>query len=461
MENATFNLPLFQDETFTFADPKTNQDQGKQYFQIQSGNTRFVAEKGTGVYNGREFTTLSFSRVLLAKRPGTFETPEATVSCKALVGYARRPQGRTPFDSIFDDDFFNPGRRGLFKTFVSCAAPVTLTVLALPEEGKPPGFFGLIGRFQVEASASPTQVSVGDPITLQLSFKGPAYLDNVEIPSLAGNPDLEKHFKIPEEMATGVMQGDVKQFTQTLRPKTADVTEIPSMGFPCFDPEGGRYEIVQTRPIPLTVKATRVLTSADVEGKSGETLLKKSELQNWSKGIAHNYEGPEVLARDVYRISDIASSPPWLAVVLVPFLGFVLLFAAMRIRQRRLAAPDKNRARRARTRFERRVTALGKESMGNLDGCAELLNAVRTYLADRLKHNGPALTYADFSPALLSREIDASLLDRLRLLFDACERGTYGGAGLGKPLEELAAEAVEIGQEPGTKDPVEGTLNIP
>ena len=444
VESASFNLPLFQDEAFSFADPKDSQDPGKQYLQIQAGNTRLVAEKGTGVLNGRTFATLSFSKVLFAKRPGNFHTPEATVSCKALLGYARRPQGRNPFDSFFDDDFFNPGKRRLFKSFVSRTAPVTLTVLALPEEGKPPGFFGLVGPFQVEASANPTDVSIGDPITLQLSFSGPAYLDNVEIPPLAGNAELEKDFKIPEEMATGVIQGDAKLFTQTLRPKNADVKAIPPMDFPCFNPESGRYEIVRTKAIPLTVKATRVLTSADVEGKSGEVLFKKNELQNWSKGIAYNYEGPEVLTREVYRISDIASSPLWLAVVLIPFFGFSVLFGAIRIRQRRLADPDRGKAQKARSRFERKVSTLVKENTGDFNGYSRLLSAVRTYLSERLKHEGPALAYADFAEELDAREVDAALLDRLWQLFDTCERETYGGAGLSKHLDELVTEAVDI-----------------
>ena len=423
VENATFNLPLLQDEAFTFADPKVDQSPGKQYFQIQAGNTRLLAEKGTGVYDGRHFTTLSFSKVLFAKSPGTFHTPEATVSCKALVGFARRQQGRTPFDNFFDDDFFNPAKRGLFKTFVSRAAPVTLTVKALPEVGKPPGFFGLIGRFQVDASASPTQVNIGDPITLQLSLRGPDYLDNVEIPSLAEIPELQKDFKIPDEMSTGVIQGDAKQFSQTLRPRNADIKEIPSISFPTFNPDAGRYEIVQTRPIPLTVKATRVLTSADVEGKSGEVLIRKSELQNWSKGIAHNYEGPEVLTREVYRVSDIASSPLWLLIVLTPFLWFALLLIAIQVRRRHLDASDKIRSRRARSRFEKGISTIGKGTTGDFNECAQLLNAVRTYLADRLNHDGPALTYPDFSPELDSWGIDPALLDRLHQLFDACERG--------------------------------------
>jgi hypothetical protein len=370
--------------------------------------------------------------------------PEATVSCKSLVGYSRPQQRRSQFDSFFDDDFFNPGKKGVYKTFVSRSAPVNLTAWALPEEGKPPGFPGWVGRFHVEASASPTEVSIGDPITLQIAVSGAPYLDHVELPPLAKDLELEKDFKIPEEMAAGAIRGDVKQFSQTLRPKSADVKAIPPIRFPYFNPDAGRYEIAQSKPIALTVKPTKVLTSADVEGKSGETAVRKSELESWSQGIAYNYEGPEVLERQVYRISSLVRSPLWLALILVPFLGFVALLVLTKVRQRRIADPDRLRSRKALARFRQKVRAIGTEGSQSNHACADLLDAIRAYLGDKLGSNGSALTFVDIEGKLKEREIDAGLWERLRGLFDACERGAYGGANLSVPFDELVNEAVVV-----------------
>ena len=444
VESVTFNVPLLQDEAFTFIDPKVDQDPRKQYFQIQIGGANVLAEKGTGVYNGREYTTLSFRKILFARRPGTFETPEATVSCKALVGYSGRQQRRNPFDGFFDDDFLNPGRKALYKTFVSRSEPVVLTAMDLPEEGKPANFAGWVGRFQVEATASPTEVSVGDPVTLAVSVSGPEYLDNVELPALAKEPAIEQDFKVPEEIAAGVVRGTIKQFTQTLRPKSAEVKAVPPIKIPYFNPDSGRYEIAQSKPIPLSVKATRVLTSADVEGKPGETTVRKSELENWSQGIAYNYEGPELLERQIFRISTIVASPLWLAAMLVPFLGFVALLVFTRVRQRQAADPDRLRSRKAFFRFKARVRAMGAGGSRGSDACALLLDAVRAYLGDKLRHNGSALTFADIEGKLKERGVSAELSERLRGLFVACEQGSYGGMSLHKPFEELVKEALDV-----------------
>jgi len=444
VESVTFNVPFLQDEAFTFVDPKVDQDPRKQYFQLQIGGAGVLAEKGTGSYHGREYTTLSFRKVLFARKPGSFETPEATVASKALSGYLGRPQRRNPFDGFFDDDLFSPGRRALYKTFVSRAEPVVLTVLPLPEEGKPANFAGWVGRYQVETSASPTEVSIGDPITLTLSISGSEYLDKVELPPLAKDAAIDQDFKVPEEMAAGVVRGTVKEFTQTLRPKHAEVKAVPAIKLLFFNPESGRYEIAESSPIPLTVKPARILTSADVEGKSGETAVRQSELETWSQGIAHNYEGPEVLERQFFRIPVIVASPAWLAVMVVPFLAFVSLLVYTRVRQRQTADPDRMRSRKAFARFRQKVGGLGAEGSQASDACALLLDAVRVYLGDKLRLNGTALTFADIEEKLVAAGIEGGLRERLRGLFAACEQGSYGGMGLQRPFQELIKEAMAV-----------------
>lgn len=447
-ESAAFDLPILDDQDFTFVDLKKEQDPGKNYFQIRVGGKTILAEKGVGVKNGREYTTLSFSKALFAKSPGVIETPEARVSCRVLVGYSRPQPGRNPFDNFFGDDFFQGGRTGVYKTFVARSRPEALTILPLPEEGRPADFSGLVGRFHVEASADPVEVNVGDPITLTVSIGGPDYLDNVELPALAKDPEIAKSFKTPDEMAVGVVSKGVKRFTQTLRPMSVDAKAIPPIRLSYFNPDAGRYEIAQSSSIPLTVKPTKILTSADVEGEPGGDAPRRSELEDWSRGIAYNYEGPQLLEREVYRISDIVSSPVWLSVVLIPFFSFALLLAAMKLRQGRMAGRGRRMSRTAVSRFSRRVHAIEKECPHN-EACGEILKALREFLGDKLGSNGSVLTFNDVDALLKDRGIDAAPLERLRRVFDACELGGYGGgnAAVSAPLNELAGEAIETVKE--------------
>ena len=125
----------------------------------------------------------------------------------------------------------------------------------------------------------------------------------------------------------------------------------------------------------------------------GDSAVKKSELENWSKGIAYNYEGPEVLERQAYRVSNTVRSPLWLAVTFVPFLGFITLLVFTRIRQKQLADPDGLKSRKALSRFNQRVRAIGAEGGSHSNNaCAVLLEAIRAYLGDKLRSDGSALT---------------------------------------------------------------------
>jgi hypothetical protein len=443
VESANFNLPILQDAGFTFTDLKMDQDPNKQYLQLQIGGANVLAEKGTGIRDGRSYTTLSFRKVIFARQPGTIEIPEASVSCRALVGYSRQQRGRSPFDGSFGDDLFNPAGRGVYKTFVARSQPIVLTVQALPETGKPANFSGLVGHFTVAASTSSTEASVGEPITLAVSISGPEVLDHVDLPPLAKDPEFEKDFKIPEEMAAGIIKGKAKQFIQTLRAKTPEVKAIPPVKLPCFNPDTGRYEVAQSQPIALVVHPTKVLTSADVEGKPGDAAVKKTELEDWSQGIAYNYEGPELLERQAYLISSMVRSPLWLAITLLPLLAFAALLTFTHIRQRNLADPGRMRSRKAFGRFEQSLQAVSKDGSRPYT-CGVILDAIRGYLGDKLSSNASALTFPEVEPTLKDRGVGSELAERLKHLFEACELGSYGGMDSGKPVEDMAREASEV-----------------
>ena len=72
--------------------------------------------------------------------------------------------------------------------------PLKLTVLSVPEQGKPAGFYGLVGRYTISAAAAPTKVNVGDPITLTIKIGGSKYLKPVQWPELEGLEELTGNF---------------------------------------------------------------------------------------------------------------------------------------------------------------------------------------------------------------------------------------------------------------------------
>lgn len=466
VESVGFNLPVLETEGLTardlkiedpakregskmsasdrLKDPKADQEAVKQYIQLPLGQGSVMAEKGQKTYKGSEYTTLTFRKVLLAREPGTFQIPESTVSSKALVGSSKSNRSRNPFDSVFDDDFFSMGRREVRKTFVARSDPVTLTAMALPQQGKPAHFSGCVGSYSIETSASSTDVGVGDPLTLTISISGSEYLENVELPPLSKDPELERDFKIPDEMAAGLIKNGSKIFAQTLRAKSEEVKAIPPVRFSYFDPQRGEYQTAASKPIALRVKPTRIVTEADVEGRVAPKSV-KNELEAWSEGIAYNYEGPEVLENQKLTLSTLVRSPLWMMALVLPFSLYMALFVRVQVKRSQMSDPDRSRSRRALATFTKRIKALGSGELLASQSCTDLLDAVRCYLGDKLRLDGAALTFADVQKHLRDRGIDNEITSGLEVIFSLCELGRYGGGvGSAKPLDDLVEDAFQV-----------------
>lgn len=436
VKSAQFSVPALDPDHFFVAEREAQVNPDRQYYQLPLGDGEVVAEKGRGQLEGKTFATLSFTKVLIPKHSGTINLAPASVACEAFVGYRK---SRSPFNSMhddffsdfFSDDFFGRSRRGVYQTVVVPSNGLQLKVRDLPSEGQPPGFAGHVGHYALSASAAPTQVAVGDPITLTLELTGPEYLDHVQLPSLQDQPQLVKDFKIPKDMAAGKVEGNRKVFTQTLRAKHADVSAIPGIALPYFDTRTGKYDVARTEPIPLTVKATRVVTARDAEGVT--PVEDGLRIEAWKRGIAHNYDDLSTLQNHRYAPDSWLSHPQRLLAVCAPPLVYALLYLGLWMRRRSQADPEANRSRKALSRFQRQWSRLGPSP-----GSVALLQIFRDYLGAKLRLPSAALVWADVAQALERRDVPAEIRDRVRAVFDRCEAERYAGGQLDTGAEDLS-----------------------
>ncbi len=138
-------------------------------------------------HRGRDSVLLTFSKVLIPTYSGQIDIGTASVSADVAVGRVRS-------GDPFFDDFSLFGGRKKYKRFMARSRPLKLTVLSVPEQGKPAGFYGLVGRYTISAAAAPTKVNVGDPITLTIKIGGSKYLKPVQWPELEGLEELTGNF---------------------------------------------------------------------------------------------------------------------------------------------------------------------------------------------------------------------------------------------------------------------------
>ncbi|TFH18075.1 MAG: protein BatD [Lentisphaerales bacterium] len=430
--NYSFHMPLLDRKEFGFADPELRQSPGEKPVRIPTSGGEGIGLQGTGELDGAGYTTVTFRKVLIPRQPGEFQVDPVNVVFDAVTGYRRM---RSPFGGVFPNSAFG-SQEPVFEKVVVPSNPLKLKVAALPETGQPPDFGGNIGEYRIEVSATPTEVNIGDPITVTIALSGPEYLNEVELPPLDRQPTLSRDFKIPREMAPGRIEGNQKLFTQTIRATHAEVKEIPPIELSCFNPKSGRYEIAKSQPVPLAVRATRVVTAADAEGlQPGQA---GSELEAWSKGIAHNYEDKGALRHFPYGPTTWFQSTLWLSLFgIPPLIYFGTLVTASTLR-RRHADPLSVRARRAYPSFITQLRTIRKHARTDTASiCSQLLDAVRTYIGAKLRVPAVSLTYADVEPMLSGAGADVKTMASLKRLFEHCEAGSYagGGADAGTPAD--------------------------
>jgi len=439
--NIDIDFPILANPAFTVPEPdlSTVQDP-RSVWRLR--NAVVVPRQGRGMLNGKPYTTVAFEFVLIPRQAGTLAIPAVVVSCDVLAGY-RESRRRSPFGGILNDPFFGGGREEVLRTVSIHSNALTLQVRQVPATGRPANFAGHVGRYKIAAQAVPIEVNIGEPITLTLKISGPEYLEDVAAPALDRQPNLTADFKIPPEIESGKIENGVKTFTQTIRAKRADVTEIPAIELPYFDTETERYAVARTAPIPLEVKETKVVTAQDAEGHA--PVVAGRALKAWSRGIMANYDDLGVLQDQYYGPETWLRSPSWIALlVLPPCAYFALLLATITIR-RRQADPRAVQARKAAAVFRR---ALQRTRQPGTDPYAVVLQALRSYLGSKLRLAPGALTFADVDAPLTKRGVTPEQRLELGALFEACTAGRYaGGAGQDADPATLPRRALALVQQ--------------
>jgi hypothetical protein len=448
VRNFRFTLPVLEKKAlFYFENPKTDTTSGGPYYRIPLGDGEVIGSKGRGSIGGRDYATLTFKKAMFPKKAGDITIDPASVACEVLTGYRRQrdPFGDDFFSDFFKDDFFNMGRQGVYQKVVVPSNTLDLRVSDLPSEGQPATFSGLVGPYHIAATAQPTEISVGDPVTLQIVLSGPDYLEHVTLPPLNQQPALKRDFKIPDERAAGEIAGTAKVFTQTIRPLRPGIREIPAIELSYFDTSAGKYAIARTDPIPLKVKAARVVTARDAEGAVMASSA-GSEVQTWSRGIAYNYEDMSVLENQIHDPVTWLKSPWVIASLAIPPSLYLILLSGTILVRRRRADPMASRSRKA---WPNLVKALRKAQSADPGGMASeiILNAFRNYLGDKLQIPSAALTFKDVKTPLKEQGVDRDTLDRLEAIFMKCEAGRYAGNQETSDASAMVRESLSLAKD--------------
>lgn len=372
------------------------------YRVVQFLNGQVVITRSQVTRDGRAVLAFVAELVITPRQAGQLQVGPFRVAFDEVTGQ----RSRTFFDSPFDD-------LSTTKRSVVSSNSVALNVQALPTEGKPADFTGLIGQYSIDAVAGNTEANVGDPIPLTVTIRGPEPLDSIKGPALESQPEFADKFKpAPEGWESSPPNSGQRAFSMTIRPRTDTVTEIPAIRLPYFDTKTGKYEVAQSKPIPLKVHASREVTLADAIRPGASSLpiptAGTAKLTSSLPGIGATTESTDALIDQRISVIGAVKSPVGIAVIALPPLIAAGIGVAA---ARRRAADPVHMARRAALSEARRCVQQATSP-------GELLFAVRTGLAPFVGAAPQAVTSTDAarlgdgaSAQQLLRELEAAAFD--------------------------------------------------
>ena len=374
----------------------------------------------------RVYTVIPLAVPLTATRTGALTLGPFTAS--AVVVLPSQNNGGDPFIR----QFFNQGEQ---KQVTLATDPVSVKSLPFPEQNKPANFTGAVGNFTMTVTAGPTNVTVGDPITVRVQISGRGALEAVSLPPQDARRDFKTYpptSKFEPDDQFG-FQG-TKTFEQIISPQNADVHELPALTFSFFNPDDGQYHTLTQPAVPLVVKA------AGASPMPTLAAAKNTAPENQTpQDILPIKENPGTLAT---ATPPLVTRPVFLAAQAVPVLAFLAAFVW---RKR-----TDNLASNPRLRRQRAVAQLIASGMDDLkkyaaenqpdEFFATLFRLLQEQLGERLDCPASAITENVIDEHPVLRGTPQATLDGLRELFQLCNQARYAPVRGTSELNSVAAQ---------------------
>jgi len=219
--------------------------------------------------NGVGYYVLTFRSTLSSLRTGDLKVGPATMEILVDVPVERSDR-MSNLPPGFPSGFFNVPTEPRKLTVKS--QEVTLKVLPLPEEGRPANFSGAVGEFTITASATPTTLTVGDPLAVDLVIAGSGNFDALTEPRLLEQGGWKaypsKRYAIEgnlDQNQTPTLERKIG-FSQVFIPEAVH-RELPPFEISFFNPGSRQYVTLRTEAIPLAMTpAPAVAPSESVQG---------------------------------------------------------------------------------------------------------------------------------------------------------------------------------------------------
>ena len=315
-----------------------------------------------------------------------------------------------------------------------------MRILPLPSENVPPSFTGAVGTFNMTVSAAPTNLAVGDPITVKVNISGRGRLDAFKLPEQPQWRDFNKYEPTKKiEAADPLGLAGAATFEQVITPQNHEVRLLSPLEFSFFDPEQKQYRTLTGPAIPLAVRNAALAaapppiatnTTANAEPLPADDIL---------------HIRPQFATGAGAKL--LVNQPWFLGLQVVPVIAWLALFVA---RKRREALANNPRLRR-----QREVAAKIREGLKELHSLAAgqksdqffatLFRLLQEQIGERFDLSASAITEAVIDEKL--GHLPPQTATELHELFQMCNQARYAPQKTSQELSAIIPRAEAVLRE--------------
>ena len=376
-------------------------------------HTQTHAQFGNLIYN-----LISFKTLITPVKSGPLKL--GPVECALNV------QVRNPNPEPFQPPF-------VFREVSPRSEVLEINVLPLPTNSVPASFAGAVGNFELTFTAGPTNVLVGDPVTVKIQITGRGAFDNVLAPSLAEWREFKSYAPtVKTDTFDPLSVMGVKNFEQIVVPQNAEIRELPPFEFSFFDPQQQAYRTIKRGPVALVVRPNNAaaqqptVVTDSTPGQPAPPATTDIVHIKPSLGVAG-------------ALRPALVTQPWfLALQAVPLAAWLTLLVRRRREEKLANNPRLRRQREVALVIAAGVDELRRQALTQpgAEFFANLARLLQEQLGERLDLPASAITESVIAERLLPGGVPEAELAGLRELFQVCDHVRYAKE---PTAQELAA----------------------
>lgn len=383
-------------------------------------------------YNGRNYRALTWRQYLLfPQQSGEIEIP--SVAFEGIVAQ----QVRTSMDPF--DMFFNGGSQYVEVKKTLNTPALKLKVENLPS-GKPEGFSGGVGEFNIKSSLSASEVKANEAVTMRLTISGVGNMKLLKTPEVnfpadfeVYDPKVDNNFSVKSNGLSGN-----KIIEYLVIPRHTGTFTIPSVKFSYFDVKQQQYKILETEPYTLTVAKGK---GSDSQVATG--YVSKEDLKLLGKDIRFIKNGDTSYFS---KENTFFASTAYMLCYLIPLILCIAYIVIYRKKMTENANLTKMRTKKASKVAVKRLKVakqmmVEKKSNEFYD---EILKTLWGYVSDKLSIPVSKLSKDNIEARLTERGVEESLIKDFETVLSEAEFARYAPGNPGETMDKVYSMAMNV-----------------